>query len=120
MAAAVATMPERPETVMEEVEVKAATTGASPRTPPPPWTILKRPATVAAEVKPAEKKEEEKMERKMAAKARWEKAEMSKVEEAAYIQVSMPIRALDYTTEEEGAVLGKVAHLAGMRAVEDL
>ena len=60
------------------------------------------------------------MAKKGEARARWEKAEMNKAEEAAYIQVSMPVRALDYTTEEEGAALGKVAHLAGIRAVEDM
>ena len=45
---------------------------------------------------------------------------MDKREEAAYLQASRPIRELDYMTEEEEVSLGRVVHLAGMRAVEDL
>ena len=55
----------------------------------------------------------------MEARARWEEGGFSKEEEAAYLQASMPIRALDYRSEEGEAVLGKVAGLAGMRAVEN-
>jgi len=74
--------------------------------PPPTRAILGRPETAARESK-AE------------AGARWEKGDFSKEEEAAYLQASMPIRALDYGSEDEEAVLGRVAGLAGMRAVEN-
>jgi len=99
---------------------RAAAEGAEKRVPPVtpavPRTILKRPETVAAEKDVGEKKEAA----KAAAVEKWKKGEMDKREEAAYLQASRPIRELDYMTEEEEASLGRVAHLAGMRAVEDV
>ena len=50
---------------------------------------------MAAEVKAAEKREEEKLARKVEAKERWGKGELTKEEWKIYGEAANPIRALD-------------------------
>jgi len=85
-----------------------------PSAPAPVRSILKRPETIAAE----EAKKEAREREKVAAKKRWVRGDFSKQEEESYAQAAHPLWGLGDTDEEEEATR-KVAHLAGMRAVED-
>ena len=67
----------------------------------------------------AQEAEKETREReKVAARKRWLRGDFSKQEEESYVQAARPLWGLGYTDKEEEATR-KVAHLAGMRAVED-
>jgi len=87
---------------------------AVPSAPAPVRSILKRPETIAAEEAEKEARERE----KVAARKRWVRGDFSKQEEKSYTQAARLLWGLGNTDEEEEATR-KVAHLAGMRAVED-
>jgi len=85
--------------------------------PAVPQTILKRPESGA---EGAKKKEEERLASKVAARVRWESGDFSKEEDKAYHGAADLIRALDAANDEQEKAAAAVAHMAGMRAVEDL
>jgi len=121
--------------------VSASTPGAGPSAPMPPRLILKRPEAVAAEMKVAEKREEEKLKveerkeekrkaverreteklaKKAVAKSRWDAADLTEQEWKAYGEAANPIKALLVSDEEGEKAVQRIAHLVGMRAVEEL
>ena len=85
-----------------------------PSAPAPVRSILKRPETIAVEEAEKEARERE----KVAARKRWVRGDFSKQEEKSYTQAARLLWGLGNTDEEEEATR-KVAHLAGIRAVED-
>ena len=130
---------------VNEAKAKAAvptsTPGAGPSAPTPPRLILKRPEAVAAEMKAAEKREEEKLKveerkeekrkaverreaeklaKKAVAKSRWDAVDPTEQEWKAYGEAANPIKALLVSDEEGEKAAQRIAHLADMRAVEEL
>jgi hypothetical protein len=94
-------------------------------TPAAPRPILKRPETVAAEKAAKERKEAEarrKAEEKEVARKRWEDwSKMTEMEQRTYDEVVRPIRATvcDKDTMEDTGVIQRIAHKAGIQAVEE-
>jgi len=110
---------QRRQAEVDKNRAEAARTGLKveavvPSAPAPVRSILKRPETIAAEKAEKEARERE----KAAARKRWVRGDFSKQEEESYTQAARPLWGLGNTDEEEEATQ-KVAHLAGMRAVED-
>jgi len=98
----------------EEVRTGLRAEAVVPSAQAPVRSILKRPETIAAE----EAKKEAREREKAAARKRWVKGDFSKQEEESYAQAARPLWGLGDTDKEEEATR-KVAHLAGMRVVED-
>jgi len=91
-------------------------------TPAVPRTILKCTETAAAE-EAAEKAKEgkKKAEDKEEARKRWEMAKFTEMELRTYNEAANPIKAMAYDTAdmEDTAATQRIAHKAGMRALED-
>ena len=92
---------------------------------PPVRPILRRPETEEAETKREREREEEvarkKKEEKTEAKKRWEGGELTGVEVATYDAAASPIEFLARDSEDlaEVAAGQSIAHMAGMRALEE-
>jgi len=67
-----------------------------------------------------EKREEEKLARKVEAQSRWEARDLTREEWKVYGNVANLIKALPVSDEDGEKAAQRIAHLAGMRAVEEL
>jgi len=115
-----------------QATVDAAKAGKPQEPAAPSPSILKRPETAEAEKKEREKKREEEAARKgaeqegekeaekAAAMKRWEGGKLSQKEGETYSAAARPIRDLanDADAIEEVAAGPRIAHMAGMRALE--
>jgi hypothetical protein len=88
-----------------------------------PRSILKRPETRVAEEKAAaakKEKEAKKAEDKAVAAKRWELGNLTEMETKTYNEAASPIKAMAYSGElEDEAACQRIAHKAGMRALQD-
>jgi len=106
-----------------QTTVNEARAGRAEMPVPPIRSILNRPETEEVEKKAEETTKQEvakKQEEKMAAMKKWEAGELSQKEGETYSRAARPIQALAGETNTLGEVAAgqRIAHIAGMRALE--